>query len=99
MFNNPQEFYKFKGKSIYNGFNRSCNNTRVKCEYNSISFGCRFSIVAKKQLNANGFECIKKDPSNTTTSLNLQELNRYFEKINGCSFVNDDDDGTDYFEM
>jgi len=99
IFHNPQDFYKVKGKSLYNGFNRWCLTNGVKCEYNSISFGCRFSIVAKKQLNSNGFECVKRDKSNTTTSLCLPELNKYFEKINGCPFENDDENGEDYFEM
>ena len=99
IFRNPQEFYRVKGKSLYDGFNRWCLTNGVKCEYNSISFGCRFSIVAKKQLNSNGFECVKRDINNTTTSLCLPELNKYFEKINGCPFENDDENGEDYFEM
>ena len=99
IFHNPQEFYKVKGKSLYNGFNRWCLTNGVKCEYNSISFGCRFSIVCKKQLNSNGFECVKRDTSNTITTLCLPELNKYFEKINGCPFENDDENGEDYFEM
>jgi hypothetical protein len=100
MYNNPKELYKVKGKTLFNGFNRWCLTNGVKCEYNSISFGCRFSIVCKKQLNSNGFDCIKRDSSHTVTTLNLPELNKYFEKINGCPFENDDDDNdVDYFDM
>jgi len=100
MFHNPKENYKVKGKSLYMGFCNWCRINNVKCEYSSISFGCRFSMVVKKQFNSNGLECIKRDLKNTTTTLNLPELNKYFEKINGCPFENDDDDDDlDYFDM
>jgi hypothetical protein len=58
-------------------------------DFNIISFGMRITVLTKKQLNAKGFTCVKKDTSNSTTSLYLSEFKRYFTALNGFEFEDD----------
>ena len=57
-----------------------------KMEYNKISFGMRITVLMKKQLNTNGYECVKQDKSNSTTTLYLGEFKKYFVNLNGYEF-------------
>ena len=63
-----------------------CEASKVKMEYNKISFGMRITVLMKKQLNTNGYECVKKDKSNSTTTLYLGEFKKYFVNLNGYEF-------------
>jgi hypothetical protein len=91
---NPKNIYRFTSKCLYNAFNNWCINYNIKCEYSSISFGCRFTFVCKKQFNSNGLDCINKNVNNNVYTFNLEELNKYFEKINGFSFTKEENNDT-----
>jgi hypothetical protein len=49
----------------------------------------RITVLTKKQLNIKGFTCVKKDTSNSTTTLYPSEFKRYFTALNGFEFEDD----------
>jgi len=71
-----------------------CEVFNVKMDYNEICFGMRTTVLMKKQLNTNGFECVKKD-ANKMTVLRLSEFKKYFVNLNGVDFGDQEEDEED----
>jgi hypothetical protein len=80
---------KYKNATLFTMYQTWCNIAKVKMDFNIVSFGMRITVLTKKQLNAKGFTCVKKDTSNSTTSLYLSEFKRYFTALNGFEFEDD----------
>jgi len=74
---------KYTNDALFKMYIKWCEDARVKMDFNKISFGMQVTVVMKKQLNTAGFSCIKKDTSNSTTTLFLSELIRYFKEFKG----------------
>jgi len=74
---------KYTNDALFKMYIKWCDESRVKMDYNKISFGMKFSVLMKKQLNTGGFSCVKKDNSHSTTTLCFSEFVRYFKNLNG----------------
>ena len=74
---------KYTNDALFKMYIKWCEDARVKMDFNKISFGMRVTVVMKKQLNTAGFLCIKKDTSNSMTTLCFSEFIRYFKNLNG----------------
>jgi hypothetical protein len=83
---NTKDDLKYKNETLFKMYIEWCEASKVKMEYNKISFGMRITVLMKKQLNTNGYECVKKDKSNSTTTLYLGEFKKYFVNLNGYEF-------------
>jgi hypothetical protein len=68
--------------TMFNEYKNWCARGCFKDELNKQQFGMKISTLMKKQLNVNGIICIKKDTSNSKTTLNIDELVKYFKTIN-----------------
>jgi hypothetical protein len=69
-----------------------CDVSKVKMDYNKISFGMRVTVLMKKQLNINGFTCIKKDTKHSMITLYISEFKNYFKNLNGFEFEDQEED-------
>ena len=84
--------FKKKNLELFQDWNKWCEKNKIKSEMNNISFGIKLTQLIKKKLNLNGVVCIKKDASNSTTTIYYNELKTYLEDLNKTSFVLDVDD-------
>jgi len=83
---------KYKNETLIEVYIDWCEVSKVKMDYNKTSFDMRITVLMKKQLNTNGFECVKKD-ANTMTILRLSAFKKYFVNLNGVEFgVEEEDD-------
>jgi|GEM_PF-5692786 len=82
---------EYKNETPFKMYIDWCEVSRVKMEYNKISFGMRITVLMKKQLYTNGFECVKKD-ANKMTTLCLSEFKKYFVNLNGVEFGDQEED-------
>jgi hypothetical protein len=80
---------KYKNSTLFTMYQTWCSHAKVKMDFSIISFGMRVTVLTKKQLNIKGFTCVKKDTSNSTTTLYPSELKRYFTDLNGFEFEDD----------
>ena len=69
-----------------------CDASKVKMEYNKISFSMRMTVLMKKQMNTNGFSCVKKDTKHSMTTLYLSEFKKLFENLNGFEFGEEEEE-------
>jgi len=75
---NTKDDMKYKNETLFKMYIDWCEVSKVRMDYNKISFGMRITVLMKKQLNKIGFECVKKD-ANKMTILRLSEFKKYFE--------------------
>jgi hypothetical protein len=80
---------KYNNDALFKMYINWCEESKVRMDYNKISFGMKVTVLMKKQLNTRGFSCVKKDTSNSSTTLSLSEFVRYFEDLNGFKFDKD----------
>jgi hypothetical protein len=80
---------KYKNATLFTMYQTWCSKAKVKMDFTIISFGMRITVLTKKQLNIKGFTCVKKDTSNSTTTLYPSEFKRYFTALNGFEFEDD----------
>ena len=65
----------YTNDTLFNDYKNWCAKGCFKDELNKQQFGMKVGTLMKKQLNINGFNCIKK-------CLNIEELIKYFKTIN-----------------
>jgi len=79
---NSKNEISLNNDTIFNDYKNWCARGCFKDELNKQQFGMKMGTVMKKQLNTNGLICIKKDTSNSKTTLYIDELVKYFKTIN-----------------
>jgi hypothetical protein len=82
---NSKSDMKYKNDEFFKMYTVWCEASRVEINYNKISFGMKITVLMKKQLNTGGFLCVKKDTSNSTTTLYFDEFIRFFKALNGIA--------------
>jgi hypothetical protein len=68
--------------TIFNEYKNWCARGCFKDELNKQQFGMKIGTLMKKQLNINGITCISKCLKHSKTTLNIDELVKYFKTIN-----------------
>jgi hypothetical protein len=89
---NTKDDMKYKNETLFKMYIDWCEVSKVKMDYNKISFGMRVTVLMKKQLNINGFTCVKKDTKHSMTTLYLSEFKNYFKNLNGFEFGDQEED-------
>ena len=89
---NTKDDMKYKNETLFKMYIDWCEVSKVKMDYNKISFGMRVTVLMKKQLNINGFTCVKKDTKHSMTTLYLGEFKNYFKNLNGFEFGDQEED-------
>jgi hypothetical protein len=79
---NSKNEISLSNDTIFNDYKNWCTRGCFKDELNKQQFGIKISTLMKKQLNVNGLTCVKKDTSNSKTTLYIDELVKYFKTIN-----------------
>ena len=79
---NSENTMTYKNDTFFNMYKTWCSQGSFKDELNKHQFGMKVNQIIKKQLNAKGLVCITKCPSNSKTTIDFDELIKYFETIN-----------------
>ena len=79
---NSENTMTYKNDTFFNMYKTWCSQGSFKDELNKHQFGMKVNQITKKQLNIKGLVCITKCPSNSKTTLNVDELIKYFKTIN-----------------
>jgi hypothetical protein len=72
----------YKNDTFFDMYKTWCSQGSFKDELNKHQFGMKVNQIIKKQLNTKDLVCITKCPSNSKTTINLEELIKYFKTIN-----------------
>ena len=79
---NTKNEMTYKNDTVFDNYKNWCAKGCFKDELNKQQFGMKVGTLMKKQLNINGFNCIKKCLKHSMTTLNIEELIKYFKTIN-----------------
>jgi hypothetical protein len=73
---------EYKNDIFFNMYKNWCSQGSFKDELNKHQFGMKVNQISKKQLNIKGLVCITKCPSHSKTTIDIDELIKYFKTIN-----------------
>jgi hypothetical protein len=79
---NSNDTMTYKNDTLFNMYKTWCSQGSFKDELNKHQFGMKVSQITKKQLNIKGLVCITKCPSNSKTTIDIDNLIKYFKTIN-----------------
>jgi hypothetical protein len=79
---NSKNTMEYKNDTFFNMYKNWCSQGSFKDELNKHQFGMKVSQITKKQLNIKGLVCITKCPSHSKTTIDIDELKKYFKTIN-----------------
>jgi len=79
---NSNDTMTYKNDTLFNMYKTWCSQGSFKDELNKHQFGMKVNQISKKQLNIKGLVCITKCPSNSKTTIDIDNLMKYFKTIN-----------------
>jgi len=79
---NSNDTMTYKNDTLFNMYKTWCSQGSFKDELNKHQFGMKVNQISKKQLNIKGLVCITKCPSNSKTTIDIDNLIKYFKTIN-----------------
>jgi hypothetical protein len=79
---NSKNEIELKNDTLFTDYKNWCAKGCFKDELNKQQFGMKISTLMKKQFIPNGFKCISKCLKHSKTTLNIDELVKYFKTIN-----------------
>ena len=79
---NSNDTMTYKNDTLFNMYKTWCSQGSFKDELNKHQFGMKVNQVSKKQLNIKGLVCITKCPSNSKTTIDIDNLIKYFKTLN-----------------
>ena len=79
---NSKNTMEYKNDTLFNMYKTWCSQGSFKDELNKHQFGMKVNQISKKQLNIKGLVCITKCPSNSKTTIDIDNLIKYFKTIN-----------------
>ena len=79
---NSKNTMEYKNDTLFTMYKNWCSQGSFKDELNKHQFGMKVSQISKKQLNMKGLVCITKCPSHSKTTIDIDELMKYFKTIN-----------------
>lgn len=72
----------YTNNTFFDMYKTWCSRGSFKDELNKHQFGMKVNQITKKLLNINGLVCITKCPSHSKTTIDIDELIKYFKTIN-----------------
>ena len=79
---NSENVKIYKNDTLFTMYKTWCSQGSFKDELNKHQFGMKVNQISKKQLNIKGLICITKCPSNSKTTIDIDNLIKYFKTIN-----------------
>ena len=63
-------------------WNKWCEETKIRVEYNKIQFGIKLTQIVKKKFTQKDKSYIKRNQNNQITTFYIPELKEYFRELN-----------------
>jgi phage/plasmid-associated DNA primase len=82
---------KKSSNTIFQMWNKWCEETKIRVEYNKIQFGIKFTQIVKKKFTQKDKSYIKRDQNNQITTFYIPELKEYFKELNKNDFIDEDE--------
>lgn len=79
---NSENTKEYTNNTFFNMYKNWCSQGSFKDELNKHQFGMKVNQITKKKLNIKGLVCITKCPSNSKTTIDIDNLKKYFKTIN-----------------
>jgi len=79
---NSNDTMTYKNDTLFNMYKTWCSQGSFKDELNKHQFGMKVNQISKKQLNIKGLVCITKCPSHSKTTIDIDNLIKYFKTLN-----------------
>ena len=83
---------KVQNDILFSEWNKWCERSKVKIEYNKIQFGIKISQLIKKHFNKNDNVYIVKDTKHSTTIIYTEKMREFFGKLNNINYLDESDD-------
>lgn len=78
--------WKVSNKVLFDEWMSWLQSSNIKLDYSIMTFGIKLTTIMKNQINVHEIECIVRDRKNMTTTIYMEPLRSFFEKLNGFSY-------------
>ena len=73
-------------------WNKWCEETKIRVEYNKIQFGIKLTQIVKKKFNQKDKNLITRNTNKQISTFYIPELKEYFKELNKNDFIDEDED-------